>query len=120
MEFQTHYKRKKEPAEKNNMPSMTETAGYVSAKSRIEAIIAAGENLKRYREENYDFGERIPVDDNYFDVTRSKNFDMADASEMQRNVNSRLKQQQREAASKAAEKAQEELKKVKPADSPVE
>ncbi|QXP07942.1 MAG: hypothetical protein [Arizlama microvirus] len=114
MDFQTHYNHKSTPREKNFEPSMTETAGYVSAKSRIESIIQAGETLLRYRQENYDFGEKIPIDDNYFDVTRSKNFDMADASQMAMDVEARLHQQKREAASKAAKKAQEALEKEKP------
>jgi len=115
MEFQTKYNRMQQKAEKNSGEKITETAGYIPSKVRIENLMLAGLRLKEYRMEQFDFQEH-QVDDSYFDPTRSKNFDLADISAMRRDLEERNKAKKAEAkkaqeeALKASQKAQEDQK----------
>lgn len=79
MNFATHYKPHKSLPEKNSGEIIVERAGYVPAKKRIENILNAGQRLKEFREDQFDFrsGESIPED--YIVPTRRPNYDMADA-----------------------------------------
>jgi len=70
--------------------SKVETAGYSSAERQITDMIRAGIRLGEYRREMYDFEDGEKIDDEYFDPTRRRNYDMADASNDLRVVSRRL------------------------------
>lgn len=68
--------------EKNSGELITEQAGYVPANVQIEQMMMAGFRLQQSRGGfEFDDGEAVP--DDYNDITRSPNFDMADASALQ-------------------------------------
>jgi len=93
MEFQSTYKRLPHHPEKNLGERIVETAGYMTNKQKIESILNAGRRLVDYRKEQYDFQD--VVDEDFFDPTRSKNFDMADATILARQTENRLKAQKK-------------------------
>lgn len=86
MDFYTHYRRPERILEKGGGVSAVERAGYISAKSRIENIMAAGERLASYRKATYDF-EDGEIDENFIDKTREKGYDLADAFQDQERLN---------------------------------
>lgn len=111
MDFQTHYKRNPAPPESNSGEKLVETAGYITAQQRIEAIINAGHRLSEFRKEQFDFGTDEELDEDFDDPTRSKNFDRADASIIEFNIalRERIKREgikAREAELKALQTAQ--------------
>lgn len=111
MEFCTKHKRPKSDAEKGGGRRITETAGYIPMEVQINNLIRAGQKLKRSREEQYDFPDGKVVED-FLDVTRSPNFDMADAFQIQREVKARIRERRRAALEEkdrieAAKKAEE-------------
>ena len=55
MNFQTHYSRIPAPPEINSGEKLVETAGYITAQQRIEAILNAGQRLVEFRKEQFDF-----------------------------------------------------------------
>lgn len=61
--------------------NVTEQAGYMSVKQRVENLIDAGIRLKEARMSNFDFPQGTPVDENFEDPTRSKNYDISDATQ---------------------------------------
>lgn len=117
MEFKTKYIRPENKGEKMDPHSITETAGYIPAEQRILSLQNAGAKLDAYRKalfnpEAYDAAsdEEEPV----LDVTRTPNFDMADASQLRMlsDENIRTKKAQRakeieEANKKARENVEE-------------
>jgi len=102
MLFQTRYNHVKSPGEANFGKRLVEKAGYIPAKDRIENMILAGQRLIEHRMSMYDFDSNKELDENYFDPTRSKNFDMADAFQMQQNAENNIKQRQLLKASETA------------------
>lgn len=80
---------------------ITESAGYIPPKTRIEEMIMAGRNLVDYRKERYDFPPDTDVDpkvvDEFFDPTRSPGFDVVDAQNMSLEAVDRLKVQSKQA-----------------------
>ena len=104
MNFSTKYSLQKTPPEVNKGPSHVEKAGYIPAQARIENMMLAGQRLVAHRAEMYDFKELKDIDENFIDPTRSKNFDMADATQIALNI----EQKQRELdALKASQTAQD-------------
>ena len=91
MKFQTRYDRIDRPGEINSGPILVERAGYIPARIQIENLINAGHRLKEHRAEMYDFTELSKIDLNFYDPTRSKNFDIADAFQIKQQVEARLK-----------------------------
>lgn len=85
MLFRTHYngdqfEKKYETVDDTRI---TESAGYISAKQRIENLIFAGQRLAQHRAEQYDLtGEYSDEDEDNIsiDPTRRKDFDLADAT----------------------------------------
>lgn len=106
-EFKNHSK-----PEINSGETLVETAGYIPAKKKIENMILAGQRLVEYRKSQFDFEDHKSIDEDYYDPTRNKNLDMAEAFQMSDSATRRLK---------AFQKAQDELKKdekgVKPLES---
>lgn len=104
MNFATKYSVQKTPPERNSGISMTEKAGYIPAKARIENMMLAGQRLVAHRAEMYDFTDFKQIDESFIDPTRSKNFDMADATQFALNIENNKKQAD---ALKASQTAQE-------------
>lgn len=110
VEFRTKYNRPKLVEEVNSGKSKVETAGYIPAEVQIMDMINAGVRLNDYRKEKFDFSDNEVVPDNFIDPTRSPGFDLADATILSRDVNSRIEEAKRllkEAEEKAAESAAE-------------
>nr|QJB19359.1 MAG: hypothetical protein [Microvirus sp.] len=102
MLFQTRYNHQKSIPEVNLGKRLVEKAGYIPAKDRIENMILAGQRLIEHRMSMYDFESNKELDESYYDPTRSKNFDMADAFQMQQNVENNIKQKELLKASQTA------------------
>lgn len=116
MKFETHYSRTPAPPEINTGEKLVETAGYMTAQQRIEAIMNAGQRLESWRKEQFDFSDKI--DENFFDPTRRKNYDLADAFQDKLSADANLAQAKAEAddllkSSQAAQKASGEAEKEK-------
>ena len=84
--FHTPYNRPVTTPEPGGGKSHVETAGYRSPKRQIEDLLMAGERLKAHRQDMYDFADEKSIDENLFDPTRVKGFDLADASQLQHRV----------------------------------
>jgi len=93
MQFQTTYARSPHSPEKHNGERIVETAGHMTNKQKIESILDAGKRLVEYRKQQFDFEDEI--DENFSDPTRSKNFDMADATILGRDAKNRLEAQKK-------------------------
>lgn len=111
MEFATQYNHQRSAPEKNDGKTDVDRAGYISAQKRIENIMFAGMRLVQSRREMYDFlGDEL--DTSFDDPTRSKNWDLADAFQMDLAVKERIAKAKRDElvqreASKASQTAQE-------------
>lgn len=113
MQFQTRYNRIDRSGEINPGPILVERAGYIPAKIQIENLILAGKRLQEHRAEMYDFTELSKIDLDFYDPTRSKNFDIADAFQLKRAVEERLK------ASQNAQEASGEVQNKSEGDDPL-
>lgn len=58
-----------------------ETAGYLTNKQRIDALINAGQRLVAERQARYDFDGTQDLDESYVDPTRMSGFDIIDAQD---------------------------------------
>jgi len=93
--------------------TMTETHGYISTKNQIEKMLQMGRNLDEYRKGVYEFGAEDPIPEHHYDRTRAPNFDMADATQMARNLDAKGKQAKKLADQAKAERlAKEESEKA--------
>jgi len=105
IEFATKYKRIRQGGEKNSGKTITERAGYIPAKIQIENMINAGKRLSEYRKEMYDYADSTDIpEDIPMDPTRNPGFDMADASQISREVKKRILK-----AKEALESAKKEI-----------
>lgn len=121
MNFATHYKPNRCSPEINSGEIMVEKAGYIPAQKRIENLINAGQRLKEFRAEQFDFPDEKSIDHSFMDPTRRKNFDMADASQISYQTQQNIKESQRlkaekqkdlEVLAKATQTVQDEQKQV--------
>jgi hypothetical protein len=104
MVFETHFSRSVFDDEVNEGKKIVETAGYVPAKKQIENLLLAGEKLVAYRKGMYDYEPDDDSDDDDFnDPTRVPGFDMADSSQLQSELEGRIKAQEAAAAAAAKE-----------------
>lgn len=103
MKFETPYSRNPTAPEQNNGPVIVETAGYVSAKKRIETIMLAGQRLKDWRENMFDFNSDQEIDWSVEVPTRRKGFDMAEASQLLMETANNLSAQEAAAELKKAQ-----------------
>lgn len=89
--------------------TLTETAGYMPAKVRIENLIQAGIRLDNYRKEAYDFtADSTDADEEAFSAPeRSYGFDPSDASIIEASIKKRL-------ASRSEERARSKVAKPEP------
>lgn len=90
---------------------ITESAGYITAQQRIENIINAGHRLEMYRKEQFDFPNG-KIDESFNDPTRSPNFDMADASTLALETDSRLSAQKAKAEAEENKIKEEKEKQI--------
>ena len=95
VDFRTKYNRPNLVEEVNDGKSKVETAGYVPAEVQIMDMLSAGIRLNEYRKDRFDFAADEVVPDDFIDPTRSPGFDLADASIIGRDVDSRLKEAKR-------------------------
>lgn len=115
--FKTHYNYKDFTKKTDPIggEKLVEKAGYIPAKQRIEALLYAGQRLKVARAELYDFRDGEEVDEDYFDPTRSRGFDPADATQMmnglEANANRRIKIKQKAQAEQKEPTVQKDEKK---------
>jgi len=96
MDYQKNYtgKRYGKPSEQNGAELFTEQSGYIPAQKRIENLLNAGQRLKDFRDQQFDFVDENSIDDQFFDPTRTKNFDLADATQLQYDLTGRQKRLQ--------------------------
>lgn len=110
--LQTRYALAPRSYEAGGGEKLVETAGYIPAEIQIRQMIDAGIRLGEYRQELYDIAngeddpEVIPID-----VTRSGNYDLADASTDIRRVEARLTKKKEE--EKVEEKKEEKVEEKK-------
>lgn len=104
MNFSTPYKREKTPPENNSGEIKVERSGYVSAETRINNLMLAGQRLIQSRKESYDFPDGN-INFNFNDPTRRKGYDLADAFQDNLEATQRLK------SSQTAQKLPEQLSK---------
>ena len=87
---------------------VVERAGYIPAKEQIEGMIMAGLRLGEFRREAFDYASE-EEDDGVLDPMR-QNPDLAEVSELEREVNERLLEQA--SAEPVVEKVQAEKSEV--------
>ena len=90
--------------------TQTEQSGYVDPKRQIEDMILAGRRLDEARKNQYDFPSGEDIDEDLYDPTRSGNFDLSDASQMQFEAAERIKADKALKASQTAQNAPEGVK----------
>lgn len=90
MEFRKAFTYVASKGEINSGEIKVETAGYIPAQVRIEQIIDAGRRLVDYRKEQFDYSNG--EDDLSPDIrTRSKSYDLADATQDMQDIAARGK-----------------------------
>ena len=87
--------------------TQTEQSGYIDPKRQIEDMILAGRRLDEARKNQYDFPSGEDIDEDLYDPTRSGNFDLSDASQMQFEAAERIKADKALKASQTAQNAPE-------------
>lgn len=98
---------------------ITDSAGYVPAKQRIEEMIAAGQRLIDYRRGRYDFPPEVSDDEAllFEDPTRRPNFDVVDAVDLAEGAVARIKasaaEKKRIAEAEKAKNQQSQIPEVK-------
>lgn len=89
--------------EKGGGEKLVDASGYISAEEQILSMLNAGIRLDEQRKELYDYegdGENIDFDSIPVDFTRMPGVDMADISQLSNMVESKLRNQEREAKEK--------------------
>lgn len=102
----------RDTGEINDQPSKVEKIGYRSSKDRIEDLITAGYRLQLSRSEQFDFPDG--VESELYLPHREPDFDLADASAIQRDLKARLN------ARKQALRASENVLESPPIDNKTE
>lgn len=89
--------------------TLTEQAGYIPPQVQIENMILAGQRLDASRRALYDFDSEDDIDEDASDPTRSGNFDLADATQLEFATRASLSKAKAEAdAKKKAEQIAQE------------
>lgn len=102
-DFYSFTNRPKSTPEINSGEILVETAGYVPAKRRIEDMINAGTRLVNARREQFDTLDDSEPD---IDPTRSKHFDLAEATIYKAEVTRRFNEKKAVQALKTAVQAE--------------
>lgn len=79
MEFYTQWNRPPKQPEINNDPDMVEPGRVPTMKQQVEDFLLAGVKLDMSRRMRYDWPGDVPIDEDYYDPTRYKGFDAAEA-----------------------------------------
>ena len=110
MEFRKAFKFVPSKGEVNSGELMVEKAGYIPAKIRIEQIIDAGKRLIEFRKEQFDYNNG--EEDLSPDIrTRSKSYDMSDASQDLQDVELRMAKAKKEAMKAKKPEEKKDVKK---------
>lgn len=110
MDFFTKYNRKPSNGETLSSKSKVERSGYIPAKVQIENLLMAGVRLNDFRNNQYDMTDDIPNED-YFDPTRSPNFDFADATQLERQADEGISNSKKSAKANVKETVPETVSK---------
>lgn len=92
--FKTQYTRTPDKPEKLSQEKLVETAGYITAKQRIESMFMAGQRLQEARKGQYD-SDHLRDDENiedFYDPTRDPGYDLSDAAVQAMEVQQRLQE----------------------------
>lgn len=96
MKMFNHWERPEKSPEKNSGVVVTERAGVVPTRKRVEGMVLAGMRLDAMRGELYDaVDERVDDSDIDVDPTRSPGYDFFDAVEDAKAVGARLRAQEK-------------------------
>ena len=101
--FYTPYTRPDHPGEVNSGELLVETAGYVSAQKRIEALMHAGQRLVESRRAAYDYEPDDDVNEDRYDPTRDPGYDIVDAQNDAAALTARISARQAERSTKEPE-----------------
>lgn len=91
MEYYTKVLRPEKSHESNNGIRDFEIEPYEPAHIKIQNMINAGQRLKAFRKDQFDFIGEHKESLEVIDPTRKKSFDMADASMIQNELDGRIK-----------------------------
>lgn len=86
MQFRTPYNAGEPTGEINSGEIIVETAGYVSADQRITNLIRAGQRLEESRRAYYDYMPGDDLNEDRYDPTRDKDFDIVDAQNLSNTI----------------------------------
>lgn len=111
MVFSTPYRNRVITMESGGGASITEQAGYVPPKIQIEQMMFAGQKLQAFRAEMFDFAKG---NDGDIDPTRHPGLDLAEATQLGRDLAIRMKERQKrknaeKLAAEAIEKQEESV-----------
>lgn len=81
-------------AERNSGEIITDPSGYMTTKQQVDSMRGAGLRLADWRNAHYD-GDMDTDLDNFVDETRSPNFDMADITAMEHDLEDSIRARQR-------------------------
>lgn len=112
MKLQHKYNRFPHEKEYNDGTNHIETAGYLPAKKQIEALMTAGRRLELVRHEQYDNYAGQEDDELQIDVTRHRDFDMADASQIMYETEEKLQNADSNETDVESENVQETVQKA--------
>lgn len=82
MDFRTPYTAGDPTGEINSGELIVEIAGYISAETRINNLIRAGQRLEENRRAYYDYMPGDDINEDRYDPTRDKDFDIVDAQNL--------------------------------------
>lgn len=99
----THYNPAPVLFEVNSGDKIVDCTGYIPPKDRIKNLIRSGEELIRFRSDQYDFGENDPDDGLWMDPLRKPGLDYSDISSLQGRALSNLRDQAMRNRSEEAE-----------------
>lgn len=86
MQFRTPYNAGEPTGEINSGEIIIETAGYVSAEDRITSLLLAGKRLEESRKAMYDYMPDDDLNEDRYDPTRDKDFDIVDAQNLSNSI----------------------------------
>lgn len=89
--------------EKIDETVLVERLGVRSTKARVEDMMLAGKKLQIARAIQFDFSDGQELIEDYYDVTRNKDFDFADADAYLKELNHRFILKQKANAEKIAQ-----------------
>ena len=86
LKFRTPYTAGEATGEINSGELRVEIAGYISAEHRITNLIQAGQRLEESRRAYYDYMPDDDLNEDRYDPTRDKDFDIVDAQNLSNTI----------------------------------